>query len=209
MTTMTKWMTGKAGKGEIGYFAKEKKRRLLITLLLFAAPLGIFFLAWIQLKSRETIWTVAAAVGCLPGCRSMVGLIMMWMRKPMDQNVYQEISKVQGRLCMAYELYMTFYEKSAYFDAFAVCGKNLVLYTPQENIDTAYFTRQIEDNLKTAGYRQDVFITTSKKTFLERLAQLNEKYETFESQIRPRPDERYPNLERDEVIRAILLDLCL
>ena len=28
---------------------------------------------------------------------------------------------------------MTFYEKSAYFDAFAVCGKNLILYGEGES----------------------------------------------------------------------------
>ena len=209
MKKLLRWFTGQEGKGEIGYFAKEKRRRLIITLLLFAAPLGIFFIAWYQLKSRETIWTVAAAVGCLPGCRSMVGLVMMWMRKSMDRQTYEEIKAHQGRLCMAYEIYMTFYEKSAYFDAFAVCGKNLILYSPQEKLDTAYMIRQIEENLKTAGYRQDVFIAVSRKTFLERLDQLNENYESLENQVKPRQDERYPGLERDEVIRAILLDLSL
>lgn len=34
-------------KGDFGYFQAERKRRILITVLLFAAPLLIFFTAMI------------------------------------------------------------------------------------------------------------------------------------------------------------------
>ena len=72
----------KVQKGEFGYFKAEKKRRLLITIALFAVPLFIFFTAWIYHGSRLTIWTVVATVGCLPACKSMVSLIMILMRRP-------------------------------------------------------------------------------------------------------------------------------
>ena len=68
----------KVRKGDYGYLASEKKKRILITAILFAVPLGIFFSAMIYFKTRLTIWTVIAVVGCLPACKSMVSLIMIF-----------------------------------------------------------------------------------------------------------------------------------
>ena len=68
-------------------------------------------------KTRMTVWTVVTVVGCLPACKSMVNLIMILKCRPMDAGLYQKIHEHQGSLDMAYELYMTFYEKSAYIDA--------------------------------------------------------------------------------------------
>ena len=52
----------------------------------------------------------------------MVSLIMILLRHPMDEKLYKEIRKHAGDLVMSYEMYMTFYEKSGYLDAVAVCG---------------------------------------------------------------------------------------
>ena len=41
----------------------------------------------------------------------MVNLIMILKCRPMDAGLYQKIHEHQGSLDMAYELYMTFYEK--------------------------------------------------------------------------------------------------
>ena len=98
----------KVRKGEFGYFKSEKKRRMIITAILFAVPLFIFFTSWIYFKTRMTIWTVVTVVGCLPACKSMVNLIMIMKCKSMDEGLYQKIREHQGSLDMAYELYMTF-----------------------------------------------------------------------------------------------------
>ena len=71
----------------------------------------------IYFKTRLTIWTVIAVVGCLPACKSMVSLIMIFRAKPVAPQVYEEISEHAGRILMSYEMYMTFYEKSASIDA--------------------------------------------------------------------------------------------
>ena len=49
-------------KGDYGYLASEKKRRILITAVLFAVPLLIFFSAMLYFHTRLTIWTVIAVV---------------------------------------------------------------------------------------------------------------------------------------------------
>ena len=147
----------KTRKGDFGYFSSEKKRRLLITAGLFSLPLIIFFVAWAVNGTRMTVWTVLTVVGCLPGCKSMVSLIMILMRHPMDEKLYKEICSHAGDLVMAYEMYMTFYEKSGYLDAVAVCGNTVVGYTSDPRADTAYLAEQSQKIVRKNGYKVDAY----------------------------------------------------
>lgn len=196
-------------KGDFGYFTSEKKHRLAVTALLFAVPLGIFFAAWIILETRMTIWTVGCVVGCLPACRSMVNLIMLLMRKPMDKGLYEEIHSHSGYLVMAYEMYMTFYEKSAYIDAFAICGNEVVGYSSDPQIDTEFMAREAQKIVRKNGYKVNIKIMKDLRPYLERLDSMNEHRESLEEGIKFQPDEKYPELTRNELIRHTLLAICL
>jgi len=207
---MSKKSTGKsAKKGEFGYIAAEKKRKLILTAILFAVPLLIFFTAFIYFKTRLTIWTVIAVVGCLPACKMMVNLIMLFRSPSMEPSVYDQIQEHCGDLVMSYEMYMTFYEKSAFIDAFAICGNLVVGYSSAPKIDGAFMETEAQKILKGNGYRATVKIFKDLKPFLERLDSMNEHRESLEEGIKFRPDERYPELSRNELIRHTILAICL
>ena len=199
----------KVRKGEFGYFKSEKKRRMIITAILFAVPLFIFFTSWIYFKTRMTIWTVVTVVGCLPACKSMVNLIMIMKCKSMDEGLYQKIREHQGSLDMAYELYMTFYEKSAYIDAAAVCGNTVVAYSSDLKIDVAFMETSSQKLIRKNGYKATVKIFIDLRPFLERLDSMNDHKESLEEGIKFTPDEKYPDLTRNELIRQTILALCL
>lgn len=199
----------KAGKGDYGYFAAEKKRRLLITAVLFAVPLAIFFSAWIYHGSRLTVWTVVAVVGCLPACKSMVGLIMILRCRPMDEKLYQKIHAHAGALVMSYEMYMTFYEKSAFIDAFAVCGNQVVGYSSDPKIDAEFMAQEAKKIIRKNGYKVTVKILKELRPYLERLDSMNGHREALEEGIKFTPDERYPDLSRNELIKHTILAICL
>ena len=199
----------KTKKGDFGYFSSEKKRRFLITVGLFSLPLLIFFVAWYANGTRMTVWTVLTVVGCLPGCKSMVSLIMILMRHPMDEKLYKEIRKHAGDLVMAYEMYMTFYEKSGYLDAVAVCGNTVVGYTSDPKVDISYLAEQSQKIVRKNGYKVDVKILKDLKPYLERLDSMNEHKESLRNGIKFTPDERYPDLSREELIKHTILAICL
>ena len=199
----------KTKKGDFGYFSSEKKRRFLITVGLFSLPLLIFFVAWYVNGTRMTVWTVLTVVGCLPGCKSMVSLIMILMRHPMDEKLYKEIRKHAGDLVMAYEMYMTFYEKSGYLDAFAVCGNTVVGYTSDPAVDTAYMEEHAQNIVRGNGYKVDVKILKDIRPFLERLDSMNLHQDSLREGIKFRPDSKYPDLNRDQLVKHTLLALCL
>ena len=196
-------------KGDFGYFSSEKKRRLLITAGLFSLPLLVFFVAWVVNGTRMTVWTVLTVVGCLPGCKSMVSLIMILMRHPMDRKLYEEIRKHAGDLVMAYEMYMTFYEKSGYLDAVAVCGNTVVGYTSDPKVDISYLAEQSQKIVRKNGYKVDVKILKDLKPYLERLDSMNEHKESLRNGIKFTPDERYPDFSREELIKHTILAICL
>lgn len=207
---MSKTKTGRsARKGEFGYIAAEKKRKLLLTAILFAVPLFIFFTALIYFKTRLTIWTVITVVGCLPACKMLVNLIMLFRSPSLDQETYQKIADHAGELVMSYEMYMTFYEKSAFIDAFAICGNLVVGYSSDPKIDAAFMEAEAQKILKGNGYRTTVKIFTDLKPFLDRLDTMNEHREALEEGIKFRPDERYPDLNRNQLIRHTILAICL
>ncbi|MDO4647647.1 MAG: hypothetical protein Q4B26_03270 [Eubacteriales bacterium] len=196
-------------KGDYGYISSEKKKRLLITAGLFVLPLTVFFAAWVVNGTRNNVLTVLAIVGCLPGCRSMVNYIMLLRCKSMNRELYQEIKKHQGNLVMAWEMYMTFYEKSAAVDAFAICGNTVVGYSSDPKIDAKYMASNAQKLVRKNGYKVDVKILTELKPFLERLDSMNEHKESLEEGIKFVPDNRYPDLSRNELIKHTLLALCL
>ena len=71
-----------SNKGEYGYLKKERKRRILIAAILLGVPLFIFISMWIYLGTRNTIWTIIALVGSLPGCKAVVDVIMVMLARP-------------------------------------------------------------------------------------------------------------------------------
>lgn len=208
MSTEKKKKT-KIKKGDFGYFKAEKKKRFLYTLIMLGVPIFIFVTAWLYFDTRMTIWTVIATLGCLPGCKSLVGLIMILMRRPMDPKLYEEIRIHQGELVMAYENYMTFYEKSAYIDAVAVCGNTVVAYSSDPKIDTEFMAQECQKIVRKNGYKADVKVLKELRPFLDRLDSMNARKESLEEGIKFEPDERYPELSRNELILHTILALCL
>lgn len=207
---MSKTNKGKsARKGQRGYIAAEKKRMLIITAILFAVPLLIFFTALIYFRTRMTIWTVVTVVGCLPACKMMVNLIMLFRCPPVDKEISRQIQEHSGDLVMSYEMYMTFYEKSAFIDAFAICGNQVVGYSSDPKIDIGFMETEAQKILKGNGYRTNIKIFKELKPFLERLDSMNAHRASLEEGIRFRPDERYPELSRNELIRHTILAICL
>lgn len=199
----------KSKKGSYGYFRQEKKRRLWITLGLFAIPLTVFFGGLLYYGKRETVLTVISIVGCLPACRSMVNLIMVWMQKSLPEDEYRVIQEHAGDLTMVYEMYLTSQEKSSYVDAFAICGNEVVGYSHDSEIDVKYTASQTQKVLHQNGYKVNVKILKDFQPFLDRLQSLQKNREALEKDIRFVPDERYPQLSRDELIKYTILAISL
>lgn len=199
----------KGAKGNYGYVKAERKKRLLITLLLFAIPLLIFFSGLIYNGTRNNILTVVAILGCLPACKSTVGAIMIWLVKPMKESDYRAISAQAGNLTMAYELLFTTYEKNTFVDALAICGNQLVGYSSRLEKGSQDIEKHLTNMMRNDGFALQVKIIPKLEVYLERLAFLEKNQEAIRAGVRHTPRNEEAGISREEQIREQLLTIAL
>ena len=199
----------KIRKGNFGYIRAQKKKRVLVTLVLFAIPLLIFFTGLAITKTRLNLFTFVAIMGCLPASKSAVGMILMLMQKPMEETAYRQIEAHKGSREVAYELTVTAYEKSTQIDSIAVCANTVIGYTQSLKADLSFAEQHMEKILKGNGYKVNVKIFRELKPYLERLDSLNEHQEKLREGISFTPDERYPDLTREALIKHTILAISL
>lgn len=199
----------KGAKGNYGYVKAERKKRLLITLLLFAIPLLIFFSGLIYNGTRNNILTVVAILGCLPACKSTVGAIMIWLVKPMKESDYRAIAAQAGNLTMAYELLFTTYEKNTFVDALAICGNQLVGYSSRLEKGSQDIEKHLTNMMRNDGFALQVKIIPKLEVYLERLAFLEKNQEAIRAGVRHTPRNEEAGISREEQIREQLLTIAL
>lgn len=176
----------KIEKGDYGYIRSQKIRRFWRTVGLFALAFGVFFVGLIlNHGDRKSIYSIVAAVGMIPGAMSMVGMIMMWMRHPVEEPLYREIAEHGGDLRILYELYLTTRDINLFLDAAVVCGPYVTAYST-DSIKPAnlhFMEDHIRKSMLTEGYKVTVKIFTKpeKEKFLERLDQIRVRQEELET----------------------------
>ena len=196
-------------KGDFHYIKNEKRRRILKTLLYFAVPLIALIIGIMIYKTKTNIVTVIAVVGMLPGCKSLVGTIMIFMYQSMDEEKYKPVEERKGSLTMVYEMVLTNYEKNAYVDTFAICGNQVIGYSSDKKIDLKYVEEHTQKILHHNGYKVNVKIFKDFQPFLDRLHSLNEHADGLRANIPYTPDENYPDLSREEMIKHTILAISL
>ena len=201
-------------KGQYGYIRSQKLVRLWRTIICFALPLAFFIFGLIiNHGDRASIYSVIALVGCIPGCMSAVNMIVMWIRKPMDRDLYDEISAKAKDLCVVYELYLTTYEKNLFLDATAIAGDYIACYTTEEarHSDIVKMEEHIVKTIRANGYKVTVKIFDQKKAFLDRMAQMLEKKGEYEAQAMAhfKPYDKYPDLTKTELLKHFMMALAL
>lgn len=200
----------KVKKGNWGYIKYEKKKRTLVTFVLFLIPLVIYATGYIQTKTRLNLFTFVAIMGCLPACKSLVGVIMMMMQKSVPREVYESAREAAGDLVSGYELIFTAYEHTSPVNALIVCGNQIVCYTPDEKTDISYLEKHISKIMAADGFSSvQVKVMGDFKKYLQRVREIAGRAEHYREGIPFTPDERYPDLSRDELIYHTLLAIAL
>jgi hypothetical protein len=200
----------KVKKGSYGYIKYQKIRTLLITFILFLIPLVIYATGYIQTKTRLNLFTVVAILGCLPACKSMVSLIMIMMQKSVPQDVYEAASKAAQGLVSGYEFVFTAYEHTTPVNALIICGDQIVCYTPDEKADPAYLEKHLSRILTVNGFPSvQPKVMKDFKKYLQRVKEIGSRPEHYREGIEFTPDERYPELSREELIFHTLLAISL
>ncbi len=198
-------------KGKAGYIALAKKQRLIIALIMLAIPLTIFFTAKAYVGTNRNVFSIVAALGCIPAAKCIVDFIMIAMQKDAPEEIIRITEKEAGDLPRAYELVVTAYEGRMPLDALVVCGNNAIAHTTYgKREQIGQMEKHISKILTGNGYSPvNVHIFSEKKAYAERVRQLASNPEIHRSGIKFKPDSRYPDLTRDECILHTIMAISL
>lgn len=196
-----------AEKGTYGYTDAHKKQQMLKTFIYFLLPIAIFVVGFVTTKSTRNLFTVVAVVGCLPACKELVNVIMFWKRESMPRELYEELSShMKGHTEAAYELVFTTYDTNYAVPCVVIAGSEVAGYLVQKDLDSRKLEEHLSSVLKKNGLNAHVHMFRDKKSFLERVDVLAAKEP---EQTKFRPDERYPELNREQLTKHLLLALSL
>lgn len=194
-------------KGEYGYINAHKRAQLLRTLILFLLPAAIFIIGYCTTHTRKNLFTVVAVVGCLPACKEAVNVFLFWNRHSLPQRLYEQIEPhVRGQE-HAWELILTTYEKNYPLSSLVIRGNEIAGYTPAKELDLraleAHITKVLKENSLSGTH---VHVFTDLNAYLDRVDALEKR---SPEAIAFTPDERYPSLNREQLIRELILALSL
>ncbi len=164
----------KVSKGEFGYVKYQKKRRFLITLLMFAIPFLIYFTGIAYFGKKENLMTVIAILGVLPAAKFMVGFIMINLQKSAPESSHRIVESVAGETVHAYELMVTAYEGRMPLDAVVIGnGSVAALSTQGDKSQFDFFQKHIVKCLQVDQiFDITVKLFSDENTFAQRAEQL-------------------------------------
>lgn len=191
-------------KGKFGYTSSHRKAQIMKFLLYVCAALCVFLIGLVTTKTTENLLSVVAIVGVLPCTKELIGVVMSFRRKPMEQKLYDEISQKAGDLEQIYELLFTTSETAYSVEAVIIQGKDVIGYTVDPKCDTAKLEKHLYKMLNANDYKENVKIFKDYKKFLDRVGDLRRR-EKEEIPYKPHP--RYPDLNRDQLMKHTLLAL--
>ena len=194
-----------------GYIRQQKIRRGLITLLMFAIPVGIFISAQMMTGTTKNIMTVVSVVGIIPAAKFAVDWIMILMNKSAPEEIVELTRQKAGNLACGFELVVTAYEGSMPLDAVVVCGNECVCFSTWGKKELiALMEKHIFKILCGNNYYSvNVKIFQEKRAYADRLTQIAANPDHYREGIRFTPDERYPDLSRDELILHTVMAISL
>ncbi len=172
MQLLRMFSTGKY-KGTKHYLKVQKKYEVLRTALYFAISLSLFAAGWAATKTRLNLFAIVAALGCLPACKSLVGMIMFFKFRGCSPENAAVIEAHMEGLSGLFDMVFTSYEKNYNVAHMAVRGNAVCGFAQEEAFDEQAFYGHLDGILKLEHYRNvsiQIFQDISKYT--ERLEQM-------------------------------------
>ncbi len=160
------------------YLDSQKKFEIIRTILFFALPLALFFAGLITTGSRKNLLTVVAILGCLPACKSLVGMIMFLRYKSLPKNICDEIESHKKELACLYDCVFTSQDKTYTVGHIAIRGNTIAGLFMKDGQDEGACIKHLETYLKVDGFTNvTIKIFQDKKKYMERLDSLSELQE--------------------------------
>lgn len=187
-------------KGDSGYLNHQLIIEIFKTLIMFAITIAILLLGISQTGDRMNLLTVVAAVGSLPACKALVGVIVRLPYRSISKESADEITGKTEYITVAFDMLITSEQKIMPIDCVAISGNTVCGYASNKKTDIAHASKHIKNILIQNGYRDvTVKIFDGYTAFLTRAEGMNSIAAI------DKPDSK----RHEEGIRAIILNISM
>lgn len=163
----------KVYKGDFGYIENNRKKAIIRTAIFLAIVLILFLTGLFLKHTQKNVFSILAALCCLPTGWSGVNMIMFLKAKSCSKEDRDVIEAHKGELLIHYDHIITSYEKNYYVNASTVLDKNICCYTSDKDMDTSDCEKHIKKMMASSGYSSySIKIFDDLKSFCDRLDQL-------------------------------------
>ncbi|MBQ6587874.1 MAG: hypothetical protein IJI01_04275 [Butyrivibrio sp.] len=162
-------------KGEFGYIKYGRKVAIIRTVVCLAVTVGIFLTGLLINHSQKSVFSIIAALGCLPTGWSAVNMIMLLKAKECCESDHSKILEHAGGLLIHYDHIITSYDKNFYVNASTVLDKNICCYSADNNLDVLDCEKHIKKMVAQSGYSSySIKVFDDIDKFCDRLDQLEQ-----------------------------------
>lgn len=174
----------KIPKGQYGYINNEKRKRLVIMLIMFAIPLAIFVSGIRYTGSRNNVLTIIAVLGMIPAAKFAVDWIMILTVKSAPESVFRLTEEKASARERAYELVVTAYEGRMPLDAVVAYQNSVACLSlnGQKELISKMETHMAKILSSNGLWDETVKIFTDEARFARRLDQMSSGKEDGDSQ---------------------------
>ena len=160
-------------KGDFGYIEYRKKVTIIRTAVCLAITLAIFVIGLVINGTQKNVFSIIAALGCLPTGWSAVNMIMFIRAKGCSESNHSQIEGHKGNLLVYYDLVITSYDKNYNVAASTVLDKNICCYCSDNSVDCEDIEKHIKKMMAQSGYSSySIKVFNKLDAFLGRLDQL-------------------------------------
>ncbi len=165
----------RVAKGYFGYIESSRKFAIIRTIVALLICVGIFLVGLIMHHSNKNVFSIIAALGCLPTGLSAVNMIMYLRAHPCSKEAYETIEKHRHGLLIRYDLEMTSYDENYGIAAATVLDKNVCCFTEDKALDVNNCEKHIKNQISQSGYNNyTIKVFKDINAFCNRLDQLEE-----------------------------------
>ena len=195
-------------KGDFGCIEYRKKVTIIRTAVCLAITLAIFVIGLVINGTQKNVFSIIAALGCLPTGWSAVNMIMFIKAKGCSESDHSQIEEHKGNLLVYYDLVITSYDKNYNVAASTVLDKNICCYCSDNLVDCEDIEKHIKKMMAQNGYSSySIKVFDNVDAFCVRLEQLERIRK--EKNIDPRAIEDAWVPGTQETAASVLLSISL
>lgn len=141
-------------KGCFGYMQNRRLWSIIKTILFFGISVALYIAGIKTTGSNKNLLTIVAVLGCLPGSKSAVNMIMFLRYKGCSKEDFDKINKNYTNLHALCDFVFTSYDKSFEIHHMGITDKVICAYTANEKCDASACEKHLQNMLTQNGLKE-------------------------------------------------------